>query len=154
VRTKVFTSAQSRYLGLFGDSFAGGSETEVLEWHLFVKFLSFDRSAGRPGGEPERVAEHVEYLLQKNFQNVAEWLGEEGDKWRKQCGISPVSDQFKTDWAAFLSEHRERSLADVEKEIATLQLQFEQELAGGRLQCDKAKPKRRLPRQLRRRGNS
>ena len=83
---------------------AGRSEAERLEWHLFMLFLSFDQAAGRAGGEPQGVANHVEWILQRPFQNVAEWLGEEGDKFRRRpLGSSPISEQFKTDWAAFLA---------------------------------------------------
>ena len=103
---------------------AGRSEAEVLEWHLFMLFLSFDRAAGRAGGEPKEVSGHVEWLLQHQFQNVAEWLGPEGDKWR---GAS--SEKFKTDWVAFLDQHRNWTLPDVVNTLRSLQSEFEAEKA-------------------------
>src|SRR5262249_20628703 len=100
------------------DPFAGRTETEKLEWHLFVLFLSVDLDAHRAGGEPQRVADHVEWILQRPFRNVAEWLGPEGDQFRRRSlGSSPISEQFKTNWAAFLAKHRHRELADVVKEL-------------------------------------
>jgi ParB/Sulfiredoxin domain len=111
------------------DPLAGRSDEEKLEWHLFILFLSFDRAAGRAGGEPQRVAEHVEYVLQRPFQNVVKWLGPEGDKFRRySLGSRPIPDQFKADWVTFLASHRHRELADVIKELATLQERFEQDL--------------------------
>ena len=113
------------------DPLAGRTDAEKLEWHLFMLFLSFDRAAGRAGGEPQGVAAHVEWVLQRSFQNVAEWLGEEGDKFRRHNMLvlarPPISDRFKADWAAFLARHRQRELADVIKELESLQQRFEQE---------------------------
>jgi hypothetical protein len=118
------------------DQVAGRSEVEKVEWHLFILFQSFDGAAGRNGGEPRRVIDHVEWVLQRPFQNVAEWLGEEGDKFRKRYGMW-VSEQFKAGWAAFLAEHRDRTLADVIKELDVLQQRFEKKRAAGHLQGDR-----------------
>jgi hypothetical protein len=125
-------------VGVIQDSgynmFAGRNEAEIVEWQLFALFLSYDAAAGRGGGEPQRVADHVEYLLQRPFQNVAEWLGPEGDKWRKNpFNGGSVSEQFKTDWAAFLAKHRHRGLADVIRELETLQQRFNEAEAEGKL---------------------
>jgi hypothetical protein len=121
------------------DPFAGRTEAEKLEWHLFMLFLSFDRAAGRAGGEPQGVADHVEWVLQRPFQNVAEWLGEEGDKFRRySLGSRPVSEQFKADWAAFLAQNRDRTLPDVIKELEDLQKRGERELLDGVIQRGRA----------------
>jgi hypothetical protein len=69
-------------------------------------------------------AEHeaVSTALKESVRhNVAEWLGEEGDKFRKRCGIPAVSAEFKAAWAVFLAEHRKRSLEDVIDELERLQ---------------------------------
>jgi ParB-like chromosome segregation protein Spo0J len=110
---------------------AGRSEAEIVEWNLFIMFLSFDEDT-RDGGEPWCVAEHVEYLLQRPFQNVPEWLGPEGDRWRRLYDGRPVSEKFKSDWAAFLDAHRAWSLAQVVNAIETLQQRFEQARTDGR----------------------
>jgi ParB-like chromosome segregation protein Spo0J len=125
------------------DPLAGRSEAKRLEWHLFMLFLSFDQAAGRAGGEPQGVATHVEWILQRGFQNVAEWLGHEGDQFRRRSlGSSPISEQFKSEWAAFLAKHRERELADVVKELETLQKQFEEARAAGRFQSNRNRKRR------------
>jgi hypothetical protein len=113
--------------------FAGKTEAEVIEWHLFNAFLSFDGATGRTGGEPEKVWEHLEWILDRPFQNVAEWLGPEGDQFRKRWGIRPMPDGYKAAWAAFLSQRRGYTLADAHHELETLQQQFTQARAEGRL---------------------
>src|SRR6516165_401568 len=54
--------------------FAGRSEAEKLEWFVFTLFLSYDEAVGRGVFDPEDAWGHVEYLLQRPFQNVDEWL--------------------------------------------------------------------------------
>jgi DUF3102 family protein len=124
------------------DPFAGRSETEKQEWHLFVLFLSFDRAADRDGLEPEGAWRHVEWVLQRPFQNVAEWLGEEGDKFRRHNDMR-ASEQFKTGWAAFLDLNRDRQLADVIKEIEILQQRFEEDRSAGIIHESKRHRRRR-----------
>jgi hypothetical protein len=68
------------------DPFAGRSEAEKAEWQVFVLFLSYDGAAGRTGFDPDEAWQHVQYLLRRPFQNVDEWLGPEGDEWRRRCG--------------------------------------------------------------------
>jgi hypothetical protein len=119
------------------DMFAGRSDAEILEWHLSA-FLSCDADAGRSGMEPKNTCLHVEWILQRPFQNVAEWLGEEGDKFRGRFhnGGSSMSAQFKADWAAFLDQHRGCTHADAEEKLKRLQREFEQTREEGRIQCD------------------
>jgi hypothetical protein len=105
---------------------AGRSEPEQLEWHLFIMFLSYDGAVGRDGGEPQGVAHHVEWVLQRPFQNVTEWLGDEGDKWRMAQGMKAVPEQVKTDWTTFLDQHREWTAPDVVKKLESLQTEFNQ----------------------------
>ena len=106
--------------------FAGRTEAERLEWHLFMIYLSFDRDAGRAGGEPQGVAAHVEWILQRPFQNVAEWLGDEGETFWRTWGGS-ISDGFKAGWADFLAEHRDWSLERAVTHLESLQRKFEEE---------------------------
>jgi hypothetical protein len=114
--------------------FAGRSEAENLEWLVFTLFLSCDEAAGRGVFGPEDAWSHVEYLLQRPFQNIDEWLGPPGDEWRAIYGIRQPPEQFKTDWAAFRDAHRYDTLADVEAEHLALCTRFrEDKAAGGRL---------------------
>jgi Protein of unknown function (DUF3102) len=112
--------------------FAGRSETEKLEWYLFTIFVSYDGEAGRAGFQPEGAAYHVEYLLQRPFQNVDEWLGPEGDKWRRLYG-GQISEQFKLDWVAFREAHRDFTLADADAKLGALSRQFETDRDAGHI---------------------
>lgn len=112
------------------DPLAGRSDEERLHWHLFTMFLSYDGAAGRGGGEPEDVSRHIEWVLQGPlFPSVADWIGEKGDKLRRQFGMNETPEQFKTEWAAFLEQHRGWTLPDVIKKLESLQSEFVQALA-------------------------
>jgi hypothetical protein len=77
------------------DPFAGRSEAEKAEWLVFGLFLSYDGAAGRTGLDPDDASQHVEYILQRPFQNVEEWLGPEGDEWRRRCGSARPMDRMR-----------------------------------------------------------
>src|SRR5271157_2262727 len=86
---------------------------------------------------------HVEYLLQRPFQNVDEWLGPEGDEWRRRCmGAQGPSEQFKTGWVAFRDAHRDATLADIEAEHEALCAGFKEAKAAGVIESNE----RRRPR--------
>jgi ParB-like chromosome segregation protein Spo0J len=103
---------------------AGRSEEEGREWHLFMLLLA------RDGGEPQNVSAHVEWILQRPFQNVAEWLGEEGEKFRRRNGIRPVPDAFRQRWRDFLAEQQERTLDDIIAELIELERHRQAQGAG------------------------
>ncbi len=115
------------------DPFAGHSEAETLEWLVFTLFLSYDGESGRDGFDPEEAWQHVEYLLQRPFQNVAEWLGPDGDKWRMGCcyRLPIFSEGFKANWSAFRDAHSHAALADVEAEHKALCARFREGKAAG-----------------------
>ena len=111
---------------------AGRSEAETLEWLVFTLFLSCDRAAGRSGFDPEDAWAHVEYLLQRPFQNVAEWLGPAGDEWRRTCMSNyQPTEGMKMAWAAFRDAYAHASLADVEAERKALGVRFREDKAAG-----------------------
>jgi hypothetical protein len=109
--------------------FAGRSEAEKLEWLVFMLFLSYDEAAGRGVFDPEDARGHVEYLLQRPFQNVDEWLGAPGDEWRAIYRIRHPAEQFKTDWPAFRDAYRHASLANVEAQHKALCTRFRENKA-------------------------
>jgi hypothetical protein len=125
---------------------AGRSDVEILEWHLFMVFLSYDPDTGRDGGEPGRVSQHIEWILQRPFQNVAGWLGEEGEKFRNRwCNVGgKISSEFVAGWGVFLAKNRNRTLADVQQELENLQKRFEQDQAAGLIQA--CRPRQRTAR--------
>jgi hypothetical protein len=91
------------------DQFAGRSPDEIRDWHLFTLFL----------GGPD-VASHVEWIMQRPFQNVAEWLGEEGDKFRQRCCMHPVPQKHRDAWAAFLEANGSRTTEEIVAELNDL----------------------------------
>ena len=72
-------------------------------WTLFTKWL---------GGQPWWG--HVEWLLQKQFKTPDEWLGEEGAKFRRKCGMREIPAKTIKHWQAFFAKHEGKSLSDIE----------------------------------------
>jgi hypothetical protein len=123
--------------------FAGRSEAEKLEWLIFTLFLSCDTNVHRGGFDPQHAWWHVEYLLQRPFQNVDEWLGPEGDEWRRRCmSNNQPTGGMKTAWAAFRDAHRHATLADVEAEYKALCDRFHEDKTAGLIQSDQSRRKR------------
>jgi len=103
--------------------FAGRSEEEVRDWKLFVAF-------GIPWP-------HVEWLLQRPFQSVDEWLGAEGMKCRKIWNMREPSAEFLAEWIAFWREHENWTLDEVQQladENETARWEYEQKVMAERAQ--------------------
>jgi hypothetical protein len=81
------------------DPASGRTEEEVREWHLFMLFL-----AQKCGYMPDGASRHVEWIIQRPFQNVPEWLSEEGDKFRKRTMMTAVPQSIKDAWQVYASE--------------------------------------------------
>jgi Protein of unknown function (DUF3102) len=94
------------------DPFANRSDDERREWKLFTLWLA------KGTAEPWR---QVEWLLQRPFQNVAEWLGEEGDRCRVRWGMRRMPEALKKDWSSFTAEHRTLNEAEIEAEFEAAQ---------------------------------
>jgi hypothetical protein len=127
------------------DPFARCSDAEHQEWLVFVLFLSYDGAAGRAGFDPDEAWHHVEYLLQRPFQNVDEWLGPEGDDWRRKCGSSNYqpTDGMRVAWAAFRDARRHLTLADIDAEGRTLSARFHEDKAARVIKPDRRRRARR-----------
>jgi hypothetical protein len=104
------------------DPFAGRNEAEKLEWLAYALFLS-----DAFGWSPDGAWEHVEYLLQRPFQNVDDWLGPGGEQWRRiWTRTGEPSERFRADWAAFRDARRHATLADLEAEREALTVRWRQ----------------------------
>jgi hypothetical protein len=123
------------------DPLARCSEAEKAEWLVFVLFLSYD---GRAGLDPDDAWRHVQYLLQRPFQNVDEWLGSAGDDWRRVWGSSNYRprDEWRTAWAAFRDARRHLTLADIDAEGRALRDRFHEDKAAGVVQQAKRRRRR------------
>src|SRR5258706_3006884 len=83
--------------------FANCTEEEKREWHVFLLFLVKHEGALVDAG----VTEHVEWILQKQFKTVEEWLGPEGNKFR--WWRNPIKAEFIEIWRAFAAEQDRKS---------------------------------------------
>jgi hypothetical protein len=97
------------------DPFAGRSEIEQRDWVLFGWFI---------GNGSESAFDHVEWLLQRPFQNVEEWLGPEGDKCRARWGMKPVPTKCHKAWAKFHAEHAHMTVADIKAELERIRAKY------------------------------
>ena len=97
------------------DPFADIDDDGKRAWHLFILWL-----AQQCGFEPIAASDHVDWLLRKEFQTPAEWLGEEGERWRVQIGMQPkFPEKTLRAWEAFSAEHGDKLLSDIEAMLAT-----------------------------------
>jgi hypothetical protein len=85
---------------------AGRNDAERREWALFTLYLAAQMGKAA-------ASYHVEWLLQRPFQNVGEWLGPEGDKWHPTSWMRPIPDGFKRAWAVFAADHASLSETDI-----------------------------------------
>jgi hypothetical protein len=100
------------------DPEADKSAEEVREWHLFMLYL-----VRKHGWHPEAASGHVEWVVQRPFQNVAEWLGPEGDRFRSNpfnSGMT-VDAQAKTGWPLFVAEHAAMSYDEIVAELERIE---------------------------------
>ncbi len=94
--------------------FANCTEDEKREWHGFLLFLVKHDGAVVGGG----VEEHVEWILQRPFKNVEEWLGPEGNKFR--WWSHPFAAEYMEAWRAFAAEHASLTIADINAELVRI----------------------------------
>ena len=94
--------------------FAGRSEIERRDWCLFGWFIGY--------GHPDAFT-HIEWLLQRPFQNVEEWLGPEGDKFRANpfSTMPPIPDKCREAWKKFHAAHSHMTEADIIAELRRIQ---------------------------------
>ena len=92
------------------DPFAGRSEVEQRDWILFGFFI---------GGGSESAFDQIEWLLQRPFQSVDEWLGPEGDKCRTNWRM-PRPDKCRKAWAQFQIEYAGKTTDEIWAEIKSI----------------------------------
>ena len=83
---------------------------------MFGLFLLAD------GYPPQGLSMHIEWIRQRPFHNVEEWLGEPGMDLRRQCGMyrGPRRERRTLGaWRRFLTTQDGRPLADIGDELHT-----------------------------------
>jgi hypothetical protein len=95
------------------DPFAETPSEQMREWLLYSLFSLRDWPAGWP---LEELGHQMEWLKRNGWNLPSEWLGEEGDAYRKRLGMRPPPKKVKRAWEKFLADAGEKSFADVEAE--------------------------------------
>jgi Protein of unknown function (DUF3102) len=121
------------------DPFHGQSDEHRREWKLFGLWLM-------PQLGPEGAPHHVEWLLQRPFQNVSEWLGEEGEKCRRAWGMRRMPDAGKADWASFSASHALHTEAEIEAAAEAKAVEVAEQQAALKAEHRQQRPARRLKR--------
>jgi hypothetical protein len=98
----------------------GKTPEQMLEWHVFMLFL-----ARKCGWHPLGASRHVEWVLQRPFITVEEWLGDEGIKFRQQWRMPESPQSTKEAWLVFLEKNRGRTQDDVVAELIRLEQEAE-----------------------------
>ena len=96
------------------DPFAGRDNAAQREWIAFISYLVI--KCGLPVDD---AVGHVEWVCQRPFQNVDEWLGDAGDNFRRyRClgVLKPIPEDTKAGWKAFFAERASFSSNDFEEE--------------------------------------
>jgi hypothetical protein len=108
--------AAAKVLCVFKDDkynpFLNCDDAAIREWHLFGSFLVLECgwAAGDAGG-------HIEWVLQRPFTTVDEWLGPEGIRFRKITYMIPLPNSCSGAWHAFRERHSARTMADIVTEL-------------------------------------
>jgi site-specific DNA-methyltransferase (adenine-specific) len=97
--------------------FAHCTSAGERDWHLFILFLTREWN-----WHPEGAGYHVEYLSQKQFMDPDEWLGEEGERFRRRSigGVKDISEEFKQAWTSFKQANSSRTQAEIIAEIEAI----------------------------------
>jgi Protein of unknown function (DUF3102) len=98
------------------DPFGETPEEELQEWRLFALFLM------EGGGWRNRNAyHHCEWLKRNGWTSPNEWMGEEGDRFRKRVGYRrPMPMKTKAAWFAFLAERCDWQKEAIESAVVRL----------------------------------
>lgn len=86
----------------------GRSEIEQRDWKLYAVCIS------------DWTCKNIEWLLRNGWETVDQWLGREGDAFRKQFGMRSQPNQ-KANWERYLAERSHMSLADADAEVKRMQ---------------------------------
>ena len=92
--------------------FANLSEFGKREWLLFMLF-----QVKQLGRSLEGAQHHFEWLRRNGWDDVSEWLGEEGSKYRCRYGMSDIPRKTKKAWGAFFAAHASRDIPDLDEEL-------------------------------------
>lgn len=93
---------------------AGKTDEQNREWEAFKLYL-----VDKANWHPDSAAAHVEWVIQRPFITVDEWLGKEGSAFRRLEGWQP-SQEFIEQWPYFLALQHGKTEGDIAAELAEL----------------------------------
>ena len=99
-----FTTIQDDHYDPFAHCDGDGKRA----WHLFILFL-----VRCYRWKPDHAAQHIEWVLQRQFRTPEEWLGEEGRKFRRNCFLNEPSTRLIERWQSYSSKRADQSLEDI-----------------------------------------
>jgi hypothetical protein len=97
------------------DPFHGRSESEKRDWVLSILFLARDG-----GWQLDNAIGSIEWIIQRPFQNVQEWLSVEGDEFRKRCRLQEIPQKTIAAWSLYLQQNSGRTYSDVDQDLKAL----------------------------------
>jgi Protein of unknown function (DUF3102) len=98
------------------DPFAETPEEELQEWRLFHLFLM-----EKVGWRNASAYHQCEWLKRNGWTSPNEWMGEEGDRWRKRIGYRrPMPTETKAAWFSFLAERCTWQREDIDAAVIRL----------------------------------
>jgi hypothetical protein len=96
------------------DPFAGCTDAEIRDWHLFVLFL-----VQQCGFSVDGAGIHAEWVRGR-FQTVAEWLTDDAATWRRSVGMHDVPKSTIRAWTVFAAERADRTSPELISELRDL----------------------------------
>jgi len=89
------------------DPFYGLNDEQINEWKIFQEYLL----NGRKNRDAiQNISSHIEWLRNKDFKTPTEWLGKEGQEYRRRWGMK-IGLKVQKHW----EEHLEKQLASGKK---------------------------------------
>jgi ParB-like chromosome segregation protein Spo0J len=76
------------------------SAPEQRQWEIFGDFLVHTF-----GWSIEAASHHMEWVIRHDYRTPEDWLGDEGNSWRKKIGMRNPSTQFLEKWNRYSAEH-------------------------------------------------
>lgn len=90
-------------------------DAEVVRWELFKLFIVRECD-----WRVEGACYHIEWVLQKQFSTVEEWLGEEGHKFRRFWGARKTAPEFIANWARFAEAHSALDAGNISEQLVAI----------------------------------
>jgi Protein of unknown function (DUF3102) len=95
------------------DYHSGYSDAENREWLLFMLYMV--RHVRWP---TEYADDHICWLKRHGYKAPSEWMGEEGEKHRRQWSIREMSDELKGCWRDLLAQTQHLDVETIGQTIA------------------------------------